>query len=164
MIRLTRKRLLMTVACGLLVWVSFGALAAANVVEPSSASDTISEFSPEPPDDGIPPECDAFPEGALAIGTSGPDLLFGGNNGNCVAGLDGDDVLNGGNSSDTLVGGNGNDTLHGGNSSDTLYGGAGDDILYGGNGTDHLDGGPGFDTCYGGNSTDTFVNCEVWVQ
>jgi Ca2+-binding RTX toxin-like protein len=164
MICLTRKRLLIVAACGLLVWVSFGALAAANTVESSSASDTISEFNPEPPEDGLPPECNSIPAGNHAIGTNGPDLLFGGNNGNCVAGLGGDDVLNGGNSSDILVGGSGNDTLHGGNSSDRLYGGSGDDILYGENGNDHLDGGPGWDICYGGNGTDTFVNCEVMVQ
>ncbi|HYI15727.1 MAG TPA: hypothetical protein VEX37_10065 [Thermomicrobiales bacterium] len=164
MIRLTRKRLVMVAACGLLVWVSFGALAAANTVEPSSASDTISEFSPEPPDDGLPPECDDFSEDDLAVGTGGPDLLFGGNNGNCVAGLGGNDVLNGGNGKDTLVGGDGNDILNGGNGTDTLYGGAGDDILNGGNGNDHLDGGPGWDICDGGNGNDTFVNCEVVVQ
>ena len=164
MIRLTRKRLLMVLACGLLIWVAFGALAAANTVQPSSASDTISAFNPEPPDDGIPPECDVIPEGDHAIGSDGPDLLFGGNGDNCVVGQDGPDVLNGGNGSDVLAGGDGNDILDGGNANDILYGGDGDDILYGGNGTDHLDGGPGWDTCYGGNGVDTFANCEVVVQ
>lgn len=164
MIRLTRTRLVLLAACGLLVWSAFGALAAANTVEPSSASDTVSAFDPESPGSGIPPECEAFPEDDLMVGTDGPDILFGGNRGNCVAGLDGDDVLNGGNGKDTLVGGDGNDTLNGGNGTDNLYGGDGDDILYGGNGNDLLDGGPGFDICYGGNGNDTFVNCELFYQ
>jgi Ca2+-binding RTX toxin-like protein len=163
-IRLTRKRFLGLAACGLLLWFTFGALAAANTVDPSSADDVTAEFNPEPPGPVVPPECAEYGEGSLALGTDGPDILFGGNNGNCVAGFDGPDDLNGGNGKDVLVGGDGNDVLNGGNGTDELYGGNGDDILNGGNGNDYLDGGPGFDTCYGGSGNDTFVNCEVWVQ
>ncbi len=140
MIRLTRRRLFVFVVCGLLVWVSFGALAAANIVDPSSASDTTYAFNPEPV---IPLECNGY---IMLIGTEGPDLLDGGNGKDCVVGLGGIDILSGGNGTDILLGG------------------PGDDILYGGNSNDHLDGGPGIDTCYGGSGTDTFANCEIVVQ
>jgi Ca2+-binding RTX toxin-like protein len=142
-IRLTRKRLFVLAVCGLLVWVSFGALAAANTVDPSSASDTVSAFSPEP---GIPVECDGISGDNLIIGTAGPDILSGQNAKDCVVGLAGNDILSGGNGTDVILGG------------------LGDDILFGDNSNDYLDGGPGFDTCTGGPGTDTFVNCEVFVQ
>lgn len=143
MIRLTRRRLFVLAVCGLLVWVSFGALAAANTVEPSSASDTTSAFNPEP---GIPTECAGITGSGLVIGTAGPDILNGGNGRDCVMGLGGNDILSGGNSNDVVLGG------------------PGDDILFGGNSNDVLDGGPGFDTCTGGNGADTFVNCEIFIQ
>lgn len=143
MIRLTKKRLLVLTVCGLLTWVSFGALAAANTVEPSSASDTVSAFNPEP---GIPIECGDISGTNLIIGTAGPDVLSGQNAKDCVVGL------------------GGNDTLSGGNGVDVVLGGLDDDTLFGDNSNDYLDGGPGFDTCYGGSGSDTFVNCEIWVQ
>jgi Ca2+-binding RTX toxin-like protein len=142
MIRLTKRRLVMLAACGLLIWGSFGALAAANTVDPSSADDLTLAF--EPPEQEA--DCGTITGAGLVIGTNGPDLLFGGNSRDCVVGLGGPDIL------------------YGGNQSDIVLGGPGDDILFGDNSADHLDGGPGFDICYGGNSTDTFVNCEIWVQ
>jgi Ca2+-binding RTX toxin-like protein len=117
-IRLTRSRLFALAACALLVWVSFGALAAANTVEPSSASDTISAFSPEPPG---PINCGGISGNNLVIGTAGPDVLNGGNGKDCVVGLDGVDILSGGNGNDILDGGPGIDTCIGGNGLDTFF-------------------------------------------
>jgi hypothetical protein len=89
------------------------------------------------------------------VGTTGPDVLNGGNGAECVAGLAGDDILNGGNQKDVLFGGPGNDRLEGGNSGDVLYGGLGDDVLEASNGKDTvLNGGPGDDIIMGGNGKD----------
>lgn len=139
----TKWRLFVIAVCGSLVWVAFGALAAANTVAPSSASDTVTAFDPQP---SVPYDCGGITGGGLVIGTNGPDDLDGGNGRDCVVGLGGDDVLDGGNSNDIVLGG------------------PGDDWLYGGNSNDILDGGPGFDMCFGGNGADTFANCEMWVQ
>jgi Ca2+-binding RTX toxin-like protein len=141
--RLTKRRLFVLAACGLLIWASFTALAAANTVDPSSASDTVSVFNPQP---AVPAECNGITGHNLLLGTAGPDVLAGQNEKDCVVGY------------------GGNDTLSGGNGTDVILGGPGDDMLHGDNGNDYIDGGPGFDTCIGGSGTDTFVNCEVWVQ
>ena len=72
-------------------------------------------------------------------GTSGNDILSGGNGTDTIYGGDGDDIISGGNGVDTLFGGDGNDQLYGDNGNDHLTGGAGDDLL---------DGINGFDTAY----------------
>jgi len=118
MIRLRRRRLFVLAVCGLLVWASFGALAAANTVEPSSASDTVSAFNPEPPG---PVNCGGISGGNLVIGTAGNDTLDGGNGKDCVVGLGGNDILFGGNGNDILDGGPGFDICFGGNGSDTYF-------------------------------------------
>jgi VCBS repeat-containing protein len=72
-------------------------------------------------------------------GTSGNDVIDGGNGADRIFGGDGDDIIYGGNGGDTLDGGTGNDTLYGQNGSDNLYGGEGDDLI---------DGNLGFDVVY----------------
>ena len=77
------------------------------------------------------------------LGTTGRDILWGGD-GNDE--LDGDadrDVLYGGAGNDELKGGDGNDLLYGGPGRDTLYGEGGNDVLVG---EGRLDGGDGDDT------------------
>lgn len=91
----------------------------------------------------------------VATGTTGNDVIDGGNGNDAILGLAGDDALNGGNGNDVLDGGGGNDSLTGGNGNDVLYGSVGMDSLTGGNGKDSLDGGAGDDELDGGNGKDT---------
>ncbi|WP_172327478.1 calcium-binding protein [Mangrovicoccus sp. HB161399] len=79
-------------------------------------------------------------------GTSGHDVLIGG---------DGDDAIEGYVGRDRIFGGAGNDSLRGGIGTDTLDGGAGDDKLEGGYGADVLSGGAGNDKLRGGMENDT---------
>jgi VCBS repeat-containing protein len=70
-------------------------------------------------------------------GTSGNDVIDGGNGADDIYGLGGDDIIFGGNGADgRLDGGDGNDKLYGENGNDHLYGGAGDDLIDGNNGFD----------------------------
>ena len=72
-------------------------------------------------------------------------------------GTSGDDILDGGELADHLYGEYGNDILNGLGGNDYLDGGWGDDILNGGDGNDHLYGGiGGADTMDGGNGDDAF--------
>jgi serralysin len=91
----------------------------------------------------------------VETGTTGNDLIDGGNGNDAVLGLAGDDTLNGGNGNDVLDGGGGDDSLTGGNGNDSLDGSVGDDELAGGNGEDSVAGGAGDDELDGGNGTDT---------
>jgi Ca2+-binding RTX toxin-like protein len=97
-------------------------------------------------------------------GTTGADVVTGGNfddrylgygGEDVMSGRGGDDYLNGGDGSDTLNGDDGNDRLEGGNSADFLYGGTGDDLVYGGAGIDQLFGDAGNDNLNGGLGGDT---------
>ena len=78
-------------------------------------------------------------------GTSGNDVLIGGNGVNTISGLGGDDHIAGDSGADILSGGDGNDALEGGSGADLLSGGGGDDSLNGGEGWDTIDGGDGID-------------------
>ena len=91
----------------------------------------------------------------VATGTTGNDVIDGGNGNDAILGLAGDDTLNGGNGNDVLDGGGGDDSLTGGNGDDLLYGSVGTDSLVGGNGEDSLDGGAGDDELAGGNGKDS---------
>jgi Ca2+-binding RTX toxin-like protein len=79
------------------------------------------------------------------VGTSGNDVLRGGNGPDVIMGLGGDDVISGGNGNDVICGGRGADLLDGDNGDDQMLGGFGDDRLRGGNGNDTLIGGTGQD-------------------
>ena len=70
-------------------------------------------------------------------------------------GTSGDDILSGGNGKDTIYGGDGNDIISGGNGIDNLFGEGGDDQLTGDNGADHLTGGADDDTLDGSHGFDT---------
>ncbi|WP_166041349.1 Ig-like domain-containing protein [Sphingosinicella sp. YJ22] len=70
-------------------------------------------------------------------------------------GTSGDDILSGGNGKDKIYGGGGNDIISGGNGVDTLFGEDGDDQLTGDNGADHLTGGADDDILDGSNGFDT---------
>ena len=54
-------------------------------------------------------------------GTSGNDVIDGGNGTDIIYGRDGDDIIFGGNGGDTLDGGDGNDQLYGENGNEHLY-------------------------------------------
>src|SRR5262249_42387232 len=62
-----------------------------------------------------------------------------------ISGTSGNDVLNGGDLTDTIDGLAGNDQISGGAGDDLLFGGAGNDRIAGNAGNDHIDGGAGFD-------------------
>ena len=116
--------------------------------------------------------------GVFEVGSSGPDTLDGGANGDLLVGLNGNDVLNGNEGADSLLGDNGFDTLNGGDGNDTLLGGInadvlngegdddllqgelGGDTLDGGAGSDTLEGGDGNDSLYGGVGHDTLIGGE----
>ncbi|MGJ8609446.1 MAG: hypothetical protein ACSHWY_00025 [Octadecabacter sp.] len=83
-------------------------------------------------------------------GSSGADVLDGGDGDDQLFGNGGNDELDGMAGADTLYGGAGHDTLDGGTGSDSLFGGNGDDWLSGGAGYDVVDGGNGMDWLYGG--------------
>ncbi|MFN3231367.1 MAG: cadherin domain-containing protein [Alphaproteobacteria bacterium] len=92
---------------------------------------------------------------AVITGTSGNDVINGGDLGNDILGGAGDDTLTGGANADWLFGEAGNDTLNaGGADGNYLSGGANNDTLNGAEGSDWLDGGDGIDQLYGGAGDD----------
>ncbi|MDR7126198.1 calcium-binding protein [Pseudotabrizicola sp. 4114] len=102
-------------------------------------------------------------------GTSGADILLGGEGADLIDGLEGNDILSGeagpdsltgGAGNDILLGGAGDDVLSGGTGRDILIGGAGDDLLNGGFGADLLIGSSGSDTLMGGEGNDTLIGVE----
>jgi Ca2+-binding RTX toxin-like protein len=70
------------------------------------------------------------------VGTSGADLILGGQGNDTMSGLAGADVLCGGNGNDALSGGAGRDALGGERGDDSLSGGADPDVFSGGQGAD----------------------------
>ena len=123
--------------------------------------------------DGVPNQpCQADDTGQTVVGTSGPDIIFGGSGADRLRGLGGDDLLCGFEGNDILVGGSGGDTivghagedklqgqaggdfLFGGPDNDTLAGGGADDELNGEGGDDLLQGNAGNDTLNGGDDND----------
>ena len=97
------------------------------------------------------------------VGTSGADLVDGGDGNDTISGLEGNDTLIGGSGDDMLAGsdgfdllrgGEGDDYLDGGAQADNLYGDAGNDSLVGGLGNDRLFGGVGNDSLLGGDGDD----------
>lgn len=85
-----------------------------------------------------------------ANGTSGADILDGGNAADTIHGNAGDDVIHGGYGNDFIYGDDDDDILYGGEGHDYVLGGSGNDILYGENGNDQMFGGSGNDTYYAG--------------
>ncbi len=98
--------------------------------------------------------------GCTVIGTSGNDILNGGNGADVLCGLGGNDTVNGGNGNDVVYGGSGNNTISGGNGNDVINAGAGNDNIEGGNGDDVINGGSGNDTIDGNNGNDTLTDLE----
>jgi len=90
-------------------------------------------------------------------GTSGNDIICGGNGSDTINGLGGNDTIFGQNGKDALNGNDGNDNVMGANGKDQVTGGAGIDMLRGGNAPDVLNGqdGAGGDSLDGGNGPDT---------
>lgn len=98
-----------------------------------------------------------------AIGTSGPDTIYGNDAANNLAGGPGNDFLYGYLGNDTLAGnagadflygGDGDDALTGGGDVDRLYGDAGNDLIQAGSDRIIAEGGTGNDTMLGGGSSD----------
>jgi uncharacterized repeat protein (TIGR01451 family) len=90
-------------------------------------------------------------------GTSGDDIICGGNASDTINGLGGNDTIFGQNGKDALNGSDGNDNVMGANGKDQVTGGIGTDMLRGGNAPDMLNGqdGAGGDSLDGGNGPDT---------
>jgi len=79
-----------------------------------------------------------------------------------LTGSSGDDVLYGGDRPDVLHGQNGNDQLEGFQGNDALYGNKGKDTLIGGGGNDILNGGMGYDQIIeSGNVDFTLSNIKL---
>lgn len=76
-------------------------------------------------------------------GGFGDDIIYGSGN---LYGNEGNDAITG---SGNLYGGAGNDKLYGGIANDTLYGDDGNDLIYGGGGNDLIYGGDGADILWG---------------
>ncbi len=96
--------------------------------------------------DGYAPDGSPTP-GTTRFGTSGTDVITGGEGGDTIFGYAGDDTLSGDAGDDLIDGGEGNDVLDGGYGNDHLYGGVGDDRLTDmRTGSDVIDGGDGNDT------------------
>ncbi len=72
-------------------------------------------------------------------------------------GTSGNDVLNGGDGPNQISGDAGNDTIDGGGGNDKLSGSAGNDVLTGDDGNDALFGSGGIDTLTGGAGADRFI-------
>ncbi len=87
-------------------------------------------------------------------GTSGNDVLTGGDGNDHINGKDGDDILLGGGGNDKIDGGSGDDYILGGAGNDDIKGGKGNDTIDGGDGNDKIDGGAGDDTIMGGAGDD----------
>lgn len=85
------------------------------------------------------------PIGRTIVGTTGDDILFGGELNDTIDGGAGNDNLRGEAGDDKLSGGDGDDTLNGGHGNDRLEGGDGKDILSDSAGADYLSGGAGDD-------------------
>ena len=93
----------------------------------------------------------------LVRGSSGGDVLNGGEGSDILNGRGGSDILNGGSGEDRLYGGGRSDILNGGTGSDRLYGGGGNDTLVGADPTSQTPGVSEVDYLRGGNGRDTFV-------
>lgn len=88
------------------------------------------------------------------VGTSGADVLTGGDTAQHITGGSGNDSLYGGGGNDTIEGEKDNDSLYGGDGKDVLSGGSGKDRLKGGSGNDILSGGTEGDRLDGGSGHD----------
>ncbi|MFC6921392.1 calcium-binding protein [Microbulbifer taiwanensis] len=84
-----------------------------------------------------------------SIGSSGADIIYGGEPEDVIVGFDGND---------RLYGRSGDDALYGNGDDDYLYGEAGSDILDGGDGRDRLYGGDGDDTLRGGTGVNDYLS------
>lgn len=130
-----------------LIWASMAsALAAANTVPGSKASDTTRAITPN---DLKPTECAGV---ALTAKIVGSGTISGGAAAELIIGSAGNDTITGGGGSDCILGGGGDDNINGN---------GGPDVILGGPGNDTINGGAGADTCYGGTGTDTFTSCAT---
>lgn len=99
------------------------------------------------------------------IGTSGDDILGGGNyHADSILGLGGDDTVYGYAYNDTIITGSGDDYIDGGDGNDSIDAGLGDDFIVGGDGDDIIITGFAFtnpkttSTVYGGKGDDTIIH------
>lgn len=90
--------------------------------------------------------CEGQEVGAPFLGTSDPDVIQGGDEGNVMHGLASQDDVYASFGSDHSCGGDGSDNVHGGSGNDAVFGGDGCDRLEGYNGGDNLFGQGGDDT------------------
>ena len=90
-------------------------------------------------------------------GTSGNDILSGGEFNDVLRGLGSNDWLRGNDGNDTLKGGAGADEISGGAGLDFLLGDGGNDLIDGGEGNDRIIGGNGKDVLTGNDGSDRFI-------
>jgi hypothetical protein len=145
-----QRKLIMLILLLLIILGAGSALAAANIVPPTSIGEY---FGPAiTPNDLKPPECSAINVDQI---TAGSGIINGTASNNLILGSAGPDTITASNQgsrwlTNCIVGGAGNDHI---------YGSKKDEIILGGPGDDYIDGGGGYDICYGGGGNDTFVNC-----
>lgn len=155
------------------------ALAAANVVGPSSAGGRFKGVGATPlaVTDLAPWECRNMAltsiwivgtarsnaaANELILGTPAGETIsgdnFGGASLDCILGGGGNDTVNG---DAAFGGGGGNDVIFGGPGDDTIDGRGGSDVVVGGGGRDNLRGGGGGDTIYAGDAAGDTVDAET---
>lgn len=174
-----RRHWVLLGATSLIVLGLANALAAANVVGPSSSGGRFKGLGATALSvtDLVPWDCRNMPltsiylvgtvrtnaaANELILGTAGNDTINGDNNGgtsqDCILGGAGNDTING---DFPTGGGGGNDVILGGPGDDTLNGNRGSDIVMGGTGKDIVSGGGGGDTLYAGDASGDTVDGET---
>lgn len=93
--------------------------------------------------------------GQTLKGTTGPDKLFGGPEGDAAYGDTGDDLIATYAGNDTVYAGGGHDEVWTFDGNDSVFGGYGSDTIRTGNGDDYVAGGPGRDMILTGDGEDT---------
>jgi Ca2+-binding RTX toxin-like protein len=99
-------------------------------------------------------------EGELTRGTTGRDVIFGGDGVERVKLGKGRDLVCSGGGEDMIVTGGDKDKVRAGGGADKIKAGGGDDNVSGNGGRDRLNGGGGDDKCKGGGGRDRLRRCE----
>ena len=130
-----------------LIWGTMAsAMAAANTVPPSKASNTSFAITANTLK---PTECAGI---TLTAKIAGSGTITGTGAAELIVGSPGADTINAGGGNDCVLGGSGNDNLNGQGGNDVIIGGAGADTINGGAG--------GGDLCYQSGGGGSFAGCE----
>ena len=110
--------------------------------------------SSQVPDLSVEPDVVGGVLPTFVTGTSGDDVIDGGDIDEQIDAQAGNDVVNAGGGNDIVFGGDGNDTIDGGAGNDRVNGGDGNNVLFGGEGNDTVTAGGGVDEIHAGKGND----------